>query len=536
MRLFSQIIRACFVILVLTASRCSLNDHGVDKDVRLALEELDATLQKSGEFISAKEARIDSLRRSSGLSSPGEEQYHLYDAIFDEYLKWNCDSAMTYAHKKEALAASLGLPILINDAAEDLARRYILSGMYHHAMDILSRGDAKTGSAYSTNPTRTILLYEIYHGIVLASSDDAVRREYSPYEAHYLELAISQLDKDSFDYYNLIPKYMIPAGRRDELLRILESRLSAGDLAAPEKAMFYYWIGHAYDTMGDEKNAVINYSRSAVYDLESPTREYRSLILVAEYCDRHNLTTLAYRCITRSYEDALVSDAKIRSFQIGETLAKVSARYDENNQRHQQIISVMLIILSVSIMLLTLAAAVLVVNRRKLFLANREINRRVHDLKESNRLKDTYIGQFLSMFSNQIDALERYRSLLRITSKQRDYDALLQELHSDSFIDAEWKNLYEKFDSIFLGLFPDFVEQLNALLRPDQRLTVPSKGKLTNEIRVFAMIRLGITDSARIAKFLRKSITTIYNYRVKLRNAAVGSRDSFEDRVMHIGA
>ena len=171
MRLFSQIIRACFVILVLTASRCSLNDHGVDKDVRLALEELDATLQKSGEFISAKEARIDSLRRSSGLSSPGEEQYHLYDAIFDEYLKWNCDSAMTYAHKKEALAASLGLPILINDAAEDLARRYILSGMYHHAMDILSRGDAKTGSAYSTNPTRTILLYEIYHGIVLASAD-----------------------------------------------------------------------------------------------------------------------------------------------------------------------------------------------------------------------------------------------------------------------------------------------------------------------------------------------------------------------------
>ena len=165
-----------------------------------------------------------------------------------------------------------------------------------------------------------------------------------------------------------------------------------------------------------------------------------------------------------------------------------------------------------------------------------QILENVERLKESNQIKDTYLGHYLSMFSGHIDALERYRSKLRVAAKSKDLDDILRILKSDEYIDSERKALYEEFDSTFLGVFPDFVEQLNSLLREDARVgqDLPP-GKLSNELRIFALIRLGVTESAQIARFLKKSSSTIYNYRVKLRNAAACDRDGFEKKLMEIG-
>ena len=175
-------------------------------------------------------------------------------------------------------------------------------------------------------------------------------------------------------------------------------------------------------------------------------------------------------------------------------------------------------------------------NLRRLHKANVEIAENARKLQESNRIKDTYLGEFLSMFSEHISSLEKYRSSLRVSAKQNDFDILLQELRSDRFIDAEREALYDKFDKTFLELFPDFVAQLNALLREDMQLGEGlSEGKLSNELRVFVLMRLGVTEPARISKFLRLSSTTVYNYRVKLRNAAACPREEFESRLMRIG-
>ena len=166
----------------------------------------------------------------------------------------------------------------------------------------------------------------------------------------------------------------------------------------------------------------------------------------------------------------------------------------------------------------------------------RQILENVERLKESNQIKDTYLGRYLSMFSEHIDALERYRSGLRVTAKSKDLDDILRVLKSDAYIDTERKTLYDEFDATFLGVFPDFVNQLNGLLREEARIgqDLPP-GKLSNELRIFALIRLGVTESAQIARFLKKSPSTIYNYRVKLRNAAACDRDDFEKRLMEIG-
>ena len=188
--------------------------------------------------------------------------------------------------------------------------------------------------------------------------------------------------------------------------------------------------------------------------------------------------------------------------------------------------------------LLALGAALFLLNRdrKRIGRMQREIQGNVERLKESNQIKDTYLGRYLSMFSEHIDALERYRSGLRVTAKSKDLDDILRVLKSDAYIDTERKTLYDEFDATFLGVFPDFIHQLNALLREDARIGegLPP-GKLSNELRIFALIRLGVTESAKIAQFLKKSPSTVYNYRVNLRNAAVCDRDVFEKKLMEIG-
>ena len=195
--------------------------------------------------------------------------------------------------------------------------------------------------------------------------------------------------------------------------------------------------------------------------------------------------------------------------------------------------------------LAALGAALLLLNRdrKRIGRMQREIQginvrlaENVDRLKESNQIKDTYLGRYLSMFSEHIDALERYRSGLRVTAKSKDFDDILRALKSDAYIDTERKTLYDEFDATFLGVFPDFVNQLNGLLREDARIGADlPPGKLSNELRIFALIRLGVTESAQIARFLKKSPSTVYNYRVKLRNAAACDRDEFEAKLMEIG-
>ena len=149
---------------------------------------------------------------------------------------------------------------------------------------------------------------------------------------------------------------------------------------------------------------------------------------------------------------------------------------------------------------------------------------------------ESTLGQYVTMFTSHINSLEEYRSSIRVVAKSKDIEEITRALRSDDYIDAKRETLLTEFDHAFLAVFPDFVQQLNALLKEDQHVgqNLP-EGKLTNELRIFALIRLGVTESADISRFLKKSPSTIYNYRVKLRNASIYSNEEFEKRLMAIG-
>lgn len=166
---------------------------------------------------------------------------------------------------------------------------------------------------------------------------------------------------------------------------------------------------------------------------------------------------------------------------------------------------------------------------------NKKLTEVNQDIAENSKIKEAYITQYMTLCSTYIEKYDSYRKTLNKLFIAGKTDELKKALGSTDLTDEELKAFYHNFDSTFLKLFPTFVADFNKLLSPDEQIVLKKDGQLNTELRITALIRLGITDSAKIAQFLRYSVTTIYNYRVKTRNKALDNRKEFEEKIMEIG-
>lgn len=157
------------------------------------------------------------------------------------------------------------------------------------------------------------------------------------------------------------------------------------------------------------------------------------------------------------------------------------------------------------------------------------------ELQHNGGLKEEYIGRYMDQCSVYLEKMDNYRRSLGKIAATGNVEELYKNIKSSKFIEGELKEFYTNFDNTFLQLFPTFVEDFNALLADDEQISLKAGERMNTELRIFALIRLGITDSVKIAQFLRYSVTTIYNYRTKVRNKAAGDRDLLEQEVMTIG-
>jgi cell division protein FtsB len=156
-----------------------------------------------------------------------------------------------------------------------------------------------------------------------------------------------------------------------------------------------------------------------------------------------------------------------------------------------------------------------------------------NDLSETVHIKEEYIGRYMDLCLNYIDKMDKYRRSLSKIAEHESLEKLYSAIKSTQFLENELKEFYADFDNTFLLLFPTFVKDFNKLLTGE---LLPKAGERMNtELRIFALIRLGITDSHKIAHFLRYSVTTIFNYRTRIRNISVGDRNDLEKKVMQIG-
>lgn len=514
--------------------------QAVGQDTASLLDTLDMTLRESHKYIDARRAKIAGLKAELARAATDAERYRLAGCLREEYRSFDIDSALYFANEKMAAARRIGNASYISDARMNLAEMSGVYGMYKEALDYIDSVDKGVLDVYQME-----YYYHVYRNIYGLMADNCsnavIRKRYLALTDSYRDSILLVNSPGSFNYVIVKADKDNVHGRYDEAIKILKGAYSKFD-NIHGKALLDYSLAMAYAGKGDTANEKRHLILSAINDIRSGIREYTSLRLLAVMLYKEGDVDRAYAYMTRCMDDAAACNSLWRIYEVQKAFPIINKVYHHKLDRQRMVIFCSLVF--IILLTLFLAVAILVIKKqmRKVSAARRqaqeanvrlkELNR---ELSESSHIKEEYIAHYIDQCSLYIDKMDKYRKHLQKVAQKGGAKALFEEIRSKSFIDNELKDFYAQFDDSFLNLFPNFVDDFNNLLVPEQRIRLKPSEKLNTELRIFALIRLGISSSTKIANFLRYSVTTIYNYRVRLRNAAAGDREKFDDAVMMIG-
>jgi DNA-binding CsgD family transcriptional regulator/cell division protein FtsB len=253
--------------------------------------------------------------------------------------------------------------------------------------------------------------------------------------------------------------------------------------------------------------------------------------------------------------DVVSSGIHFRAMEIYKFYSIINTAYQTEEARSKSNLITFLISTSIILFLLVLLVICIYIQMRKILkikralvqsnekllrlneklnTMNNQLNEQNNQLSETNNIKEHYIAEFFDVCFSYISKMEKYQNVLYKYAINKYYDELIKKLKSSALIDEELNALYARFDRVFLNLYPTFVSDFNALLKEEERIVLKTDTLLNRELRIYALLRLGISDSGKIANFLRCSTSTVYNYRTKMRNKSAVDRDEFENEIMKI--
>ena len=382
------------------------------------------------------------------------------------------------------------------------------------------------------------------------------KKEYYRMTDLYRDSLLQTNASDSLGHVLVMADKCTVHAQYDQAITMLTDFYRKPSLDDHSKAMITYTLSEAYRLKGDKKGQKHFLALSAIADLKSAVKEYVSLRKLASLVYEDGDIDRAYNYLKCSLEDATLCNARLRTLEISQVFPIIDQAYQLKTKRQQQEMKISLICISLLSVFLLVAIFFVYKQMKKVAAARREVidtntllqelNGELHDsnsqlkemnhtLSEANYIKEEYIGRYMDQCSVYLEKMDNYRRSLGKIAATGKVDELYKNIKSSKFIEEELKEFYANFDNTFLQLFPTFVEDFNTLLAEGEQIYPKANERMSTELRIFALIRLGITDSVKIAQFLRYSVTTIYNYRTKVRNKAAGDRDQLEQEVMKIG-
>ncbi|MCM1337440.1 MAG: DUF6377 domain-containing protein [Candidatus Amulumruptor caecigallinarius] len=529
---------ALIAVLALTIAGCRrvMSDH---EQPLSELDRLDSAIRAHPQRLAAKQVSLDSLTHIYN-NAHGEEKLVAADRLYSAYNSFDLDSAAHYAIVRARLATELGL------------RKRASEAWLNNAIVNLSQGHEEAAREGIVKAAPDTVFPEVQRLYYDAMESNARLQGQDP--AQWMARLSETLDSTSTRWVYNESNLLRTTGRYREALQMLADHDSLVTSTPHHRAITAYLRGQLLLACGDSTAALKQLTMSATHDLTVPVRDYKSFYELIQLLLAKGDVTRAHSYINFAIDDARSARVLDNLYAVNELMpAIVKAREKEiaEQRRHALWFGIALAALAVA-----LACALIIVyrsrtvaetQRRKAVALNRQLElsndnmeeaneglRRLNsELKESNDVKNAYLMQYFNLCSQYLGRSEQLTSAISAAARSRGIEGVEKVLaHIDSERDV--REFYANFDTTFLQLFPHFVSRFNELIEPASHLKLRSDGTMPNELRTFALIRLGVTDSAQIATFLRRSVSTIYNYRVKLRNAALGERSTFESRVAEI--
>ena len=495
---------------------------------------LDEAIEAHRHYVAVREGRIARLKRQVLDTDTANISFFRWNGeIYKEYKAYICDSAIHYLRVNLDWAERYGRQDAALETRLELAHLMASAGMYEEAAELLRQTD-KASLPSHLLPDYYNACHKLYTELSFYTLDDSFKKHYQALATHYDDSLMQVLLPSSPLYLERRETREAAAGHPDEALSINDTRLAHAKPNTPEYALVTYQRSLLYRRLGNREEEKRYLALSALTDIRLSITDHASLWNLAELLYEEGDMEHAYRYIRFSWDETNRYNARSRSLQTAGILSLIDLTYQAMREKQNDRLRLYLWLISALIVLLVVAVGFIYRQMQRLSAARNKLEHANEQLQLSNNIKEEYVGRFMNLCSVYINRLDTYRRMVNKKISAGQMEELLKMVRSREVLDAGLKELYDNFDTAFLHLFPDFVDEFNDLLQPEERIVL-RKGELLNtELRIFALIRLGIDDSSQIAEFLRYSVNTIYNYRAKVKNKARISREDFEMRLMQI--
>ena len=568
-RIVSRLRAWCLVGLLLWLAQGALcaNNKAIKANEHL-LEQLDRLLLQKDSFVMVKEIRIDVLKERSRKTHNAQELFSINEDLYREYRVFNSDSALWYTNRNLELARQCGNREW--EATALLGQSFVLTanGLLTEAMDVMKLIRPATLSRvlksryYAQMRTLYSRLQEYSAG------NSKLSHTYWKLYNLYSDSAIQVATPDESRYLYLRAWKYRESPELEKIRQQLEEKKLQLSPDSRNYAILTNNLANIYRNRKEWVKYIENLILSAMADIRSVNRDIGSLQELSGYLYDHGDINRAYRYISYCSEIAVTYRSRLRYIQVSQLQTKIHQSYIEHDRLQQRKLTASLV--CVSLLSAILIAAFFFIRRqvkkrgevnRQLDEANRllqvhldaleqahkelteasrqqtALNEQLKDvnlqLREANCIKEEYIGYVFNICSAYISKMEEFRKNISRKLTVGQIDEVMKQVNSNSLAADELKVFYQSFDSIFLRLYPTFVEEFNALLQPDKQIECKD-GELNTVLRIYALIRMGITDSTKIAEFLHCSTQTVYNNRMKTRNNARISKNEFPEAVQQL--
>ena len=530
-----------------------------DDDLKVIYQQIDEAIEQSPRIVGEYEQQIADIRQQYQHSSRPEEKYQLAFRLYEQYKAFMNDSALFYLNEAEQWAGRQGQTDLVGNCRALKAFQCSTVGYYTEAQTLLKNIDKRQLDSIGLRNYYKAQMH-VYGELGYYSNIPSMKEGFFKNQALYRDSLFSMIDHSDQDYL------MYKIYELNDLKELKEAhKLSSQWVKQVQPGSHDYAIACYYSWLSCEDEGEKRWwlAQSALYDVRNAVMDQASLLSLADILNADGDLDRSYKYIRFTWDCNNRFNTRMRSWQITPILNVIENNYQKAVEHNTKVLRMSIVV--VSALALFILSVLFFLHRRnrqldtarnelkhsndelatansqlakqteELSILNTELSTLNSQLSESNRVKEEYIGRFMSLCSQYIDKIDDYRKMVNKKMKNKELDELFRLSKSTELKERELEELYQNFDSVFLHLFPNFVDDFNALLQPEMQIHPKEDNRLTTEIRIFALIRLGIEDSSKIAEFLHYSVNTIYNYRARIKNGALDNRESFERRIKQLG-
>jgi tetratricopeptide (TPR) repeat protein len=501
------------------------------------LNELSNTIEHKEEYIQAKLNRIDKFKKQ--VRGNSDQMFYAQLKVYNEYRTFIYDSAFDYARKLQRAAYKSKDPLKVNYSKIKLGFVLLSSGMYKETLDSLL-----TVRSSALPDTIKVEFYSLvaraYYDLVDFNSNPYYSELYNKLGHVYIDSALNLLDGSSQQFLSLRGLKNLKTNNLDKAIYDFEELIEKFELNDPELAIAASTLSYTYTKAGHPEKAMNLLCQAAMADIRSCTKETVAILNLAEILYKKGDIKRAYKYIKEAMDAANYYGARHRKIQVGAIFPIIEGA-ELNTVEAQRKMFFLYSAIVTALTVITIVFAFIVYKQFKKLQAAKKLISAVNEnlmeintkLREADKIKEEYIGYYFNINTEYLAKIENFKKAVDLKLMTKKFDDIKYIVNNIN-LKKEREELYYSFDKVFLKLFPDFVTTFNSYFKEEDRIVLKEDQLLTTELRIFALIRMGISDSEKIAKILDYSVNTIYAYKTRVKSKSILPNDEFEKRIMEI--